>query len=112
MGHHSQDCPEGREPESAAIRKLTELAAAAPVARALRHAQAGLQGEYPGGRVNAEDEGAVAMAVGSENGRVFLAFPHPTAWVGLEPAQAMVLATDLIKHARACGAVCEFVIGG
>ena len=60
-------------------------------------------GEHPDGRLNDEDEGAIAMAVGSENGRVRLNFPKPVRWVGMTPDEAIGLAESLIQHARHCG---------
>ena len=60
-------------------------------------------GEYPNGKLNTQDEGAVALAVGHEKGVVKLLFPKPIAWIGFTPEQAIDLAQDLIKHARQCG---------
>lgn len=60
-------------------------------------------GEFPNGRLNQQDEGAVACAVGHEKGVVKLLFPKPVAWIGFTPEQAIDLAQDLIKHARKCG---------
>jgi len=62
-------------------------------------------GEFPNGKLNTEDEGALACAVGRENGVVKLLFPKPVAWIGFTPEQAIDLAQDLIKHARQCGFV-------
>jgi hypothetical protein len=60
-------------------------------------------GEFPNGKLNTEDEGALACAVGHEKGVVKLLFPKPVAWIGFTPEQAIDLAQDLIKHARQCG---------
>jgi hypothetical protein len=66
----------------------------------LRKEQAGLQGEYPNGRLGAQDEGAVALAIGHEGGAVVIRFPKEVRWIGFTPAQAMEIAQELIKHAR------------
>ena len=58
---------------------------------------------YPNGMMREDDEGAIGLAVGHENGRVKLLFAEPCAWIGMTPKQAMEMAGDLIKHARACG---------
>lgn len=71
--------------------------------KVLHAAMAQLLGEYPNGRLNPADEGALAMAVGHEKGVVKLLFPKPVSWVGFTPEQAIDLAQDLIKHARQCG---------
>ena len=60
-------------------------------------------GEYPDGRLNTSDEGAVAMIVGANDGRVVLQFPKPVAWLGLTPDEAIGLAELLVKRARECG---------
>lgn len=60
-------------------------------------------GEFPNGKLNDRDEGAIPMAVETENGVIKLVFPKPVAWVGFTPEQAVQLANDLIKHARRSG---------
>ncbi len=73
------------------------------VPRELREEMARLFGEYPNGRLNAEDSGALAVAITHENGAVKLQFPKPVAWIGFSPEQAIDIAETLIKHARALG---------
>jgi hypothetical protein len=89
MSHHSQD---PLDPEQQKL--LDELG----------KVQKTLQGEFPRGRVNAQDEGALAMTVGHDPQKktVFLAFAQPTSWIGFGPQQAMDLAASLVEHARAC----------
>ena len=60
-------------------------------------------GEFPNGKLNTQDEGAIACAVGHEKGVVKLLFPKPVSWIGFTPEQAVDLAQDLLKHARRCG---------
>lgn len=71
----------------------------------LRDMQRNLQGEFPQGRLNANDQGAVAVLVGHERGKVVMQFAHPTAWIGFTPQQALDIAETLIRHARDCGVV-------
>lgn len=60
-------------------------------------------GEYPDGKLNDEDEGAIVYAIGHEKGRVILQFPKPVKWMGATPEQALEMAQALIKHAQAAG---------
>ena len=69
----------------------------------LREKMRGVFGEYPNGRLNENDAGALAVAIGQENGAVTLAFPKPIEWIGFTPEQAIDIANTLIKHARALG---------
>lgn len=71
----------------------------------LRDMQRQLQGEFPEGRLNANDQGSVAVMVGHERGKVVMQLPHPTAWIGFTPQQALDIAETLIRHARSCGVV-------
>jgi len=84
MSHHSSDWDEDAR-------------------RAMSATMKDIFGEFPNGRLNKEDEGAVACAVGHEKGVVKLLFPKPVAWIGFTPEQAIDLAQDLIKHAHQCG---------
>ena len=67
-------------------------------------------GEYPAGRLNADDAGAIAMQVGVESERVILRFAKPVAWMGMTGDEAMGLAQVLIKHARAAGITAPMVL--
>lgn len=60
-------------------------------------------GEFPDGRLNAKDEGAIPVAVGNQDGRVVLTFPRNLNWIGFTADQAIDIANSLIEHARACG---------
>ena len=72
---------------------------------AMKEQQRRLQGEFPEGRLNLMDQGSVAVMVGHENGKVVMQFPHPTAWIGFTPQQALDIATALIQHARQCSGI-------
>jgi hypothetical protein len=69
-----------------------------------------LMGEYPNGRLNKDDAGAVAMAVSSESSVVRLDFPKPVTWIGFTGDQAIQLAQDLMKHARRAGITTPVVL--
>ena len=69
-----------------------------------------LFGEFPDGKLNEDDAGAVAMAVGVENNRVVLRFPKPVAWVGMTGDEAYELAQMLLKHARVAGVTAPLII--
>lgn len=71
----------------------------------LRDMQRQLHGEFPDGRLNATDQGSVAVMIGHERGKVVMQFPHPTAWVGFTAQQALDIAQSLIDHARKCGGI-------
>ncbi len=71
----------------------------------------GKTGRFPQGKLREDDQGEVMFAVGSERGKVVIQFAEPTKWVGMDPQQAMNLASALIKHARTAGlAVGEAVL--
>lgn len=77
---------------------------------ALSESMQRLLGEYPDGRMNEDDAGAIAMQIGTEQGRVVLRFPKPVAWVGMTGDEAMQLAQDLMRHARRAGITAPVVI--
>lgn len=57
--------------------------------------------EYPHGQLTPEDEGQLAVRIGSENGAVKIDFGKETAWVGMPPEQAIEFAAIIHKHAAA-----------
>lgn len=80
------------------------------VQQALRTAMGEVMGEYRNGRLNADDAGALAFAVGVEVGRVVLRFPKPVAWMGMTGDEALELAQLLLKHAKSAGITSPLVI--
>lgn len=60
-------------------------------------------GEFPNGRLNKDDQGAMAMAIIHENGAVVMRFPRNLNWIGFTPEQAIDIAESLVEHARKCG---------
>lgn len=88
MSHHSS-IPGDESDESKAVRE------------AMSDAMKGIFGEFPQGKLNAEDEGALALAVRHENGKVILQFSKPVAWIGFDAQGAVELAQSLVTYARA-----------
>lgn len=69
---------------------------------AMHEAMKDLIGEYPNGKLDATDQGAIAVGFSSEPGIVKMHFPKPVvAWIGFTPEQAIAMAESLIQHARA-----------
>lgn len=60
-------------------------------------------GEFPNGKLNKDDAGALAVSIGHEKDAVVIRFPKPVAWIGFTPEQAIEIAESLIQHARALG---------
>jgi len=69
-----------------------------------------LFGEYPNGRLNADDAGALPVSISNEDGVVKMEFPKPVAWIGFTGDQAMEIAQTLIKHARKVGVKSPLVL--
>lgn len=106
MSHHSRHPFEnGKIPE-----ELEQFFKQVPSNDPLIDMQRKLHGEYPDGRLNKEDEGAVAVMIGHENGKVVMKFGAPSSWIGFTPEQAMDIAQMLITHARKAGIVGVFTI--
>lgn len=61
----------------------------------------GATGNFPKGKVSADDEGELRMAMGNKEGKVILEFGKPIKWVGLDPSDADALIAGLTKHAKA-----------
>lgn len=76
----------------------------------LHEAMRKLFGEYPDGKLNPDDSGAVAMSVGVESSRVVVRFPKPVAWIGMSGDEAFELAQVLLRHARNAGVTAPLVI--
>jgi hypothetical protein len=83
MSHHGNE-----HPDPAFIQKL------------LRETRAQHEGEFPNGRLNGNDAGAIALGIGVEKDAVVLRFAKPVEWIGFTPEQAVELAQSLIQRAR------------
>lgn len=69
----------------------------------LRQTLAKTEGEFPDGRLNPADEGAVSVAIGRQAGKVVMQFPKNLNWIGFTADQAIDIANSLIEHARKAG---------
>lgn len=78
--------------------------------KGLSEAMRGLFGEFPDGKLNPDDAGGIAMAVGVENNRVVLRFPKPVAWVGMTGDEAFELSQILLQRAREAGVTAPLII--
>lgn len=96
MSHHgSQELTPGQKRMLDEIFKTPQ-----PTGDPLRDRMRQIAGEFHDGKLNAEDEGAVALNIGHERGVVKILFPKPVAWIGFTPDEAVKIAETLIKHAR------------
>lgn len=70
--------------------------------RFIEQAEGRAKREYTRGRIGADDEGSLAMAVSHDpaKGIVRLDFGKEISWLGMPPEQAVGLAKLLIQHAR------------
>jgi hypothetical protein len=84
VSHHGED----------EARKLMELFQAQQQGKAQR--------EYPNGRLNADDDGALAMAIAADQATktVVIKFAKPTDWIGLGAKECFALAQLLIQKGR------------
>jgi hypothetical protein len=55
---------------------------------------------YPSGQLNSEDEGALTLAIGEENGALVISMGKPTAWLGMPPEQAIHFAEVIRSRAE------------
>jgi len=62
-------------------------------------AELGPTGEFPQGKLNPDDEGALNCAISHENGCVRIDFNKKIAWIGLPPDHALAFAKLIIEHA-------------
>ena len=69
----------------------------------LHEAMKNLLGEYPAGRLNKYDEGAVAMAISIDSHRIRLEFPKPVKWIACTADEAAEIAMTIMEHARKLG---------
>jgi hypothetical protein len=70
------------------------------IRRALKEPLIGATGTHPQGKLTPHDEGAIQFALGVKDGKVVIDFGTPCVWLGMEPTQALELASALIKHAK------------
>lgn len=56
--------------------------------------------DFPEGKLNADDEGGIVIGVTSVEGKVIVDFGKSVAWLGLNPQDAMNIASTIVMHAR------------
>ncbi|WP_370316013.1 hypothetical protein [Sagittula sp.] len=61
----------------------------------------GATGDFPRGKLNDHDEGAMRIAIGHKDDCVIINFGSPVAWLGLPKANALAFAASIIEHAKA-----------
>ena len=70
------------------------------IARMLHEPLRGNTGRFPEGKLTPHDEGEIQFAIGVKDGKVCVDFGTPVKWLGMQPTQALELASSLIKHAK------------
>jgi hypothetical protein len=105
MGHHGQDGHGELPPELREALDQEKIAFRDIVPDRLRELQRKIEGEHPEGVLNPEDQGALMVAFGVEQGKVILAFPKPIDWVALGPDQAREAAETLLERAKDCDGI-------
>lgn len=82
MSHHSQDDEDRIADKLGSLKGLL-----------------GGTGEFPEGKISGGDEGEIAFAVGTLDGKVVVHFGNPVTWLGMLPDEARELAKSLTKRA-------------
>lgn len=59
----------------------------------------GATGQFPDGKMNADDEGEIQFGITNNGSEVILNFGKPVTWLGMPPSLARQLAAMLTKHA-------------
>ena len=57
-------------------------------------------GDFPRGKLNADDEGGIALGVATQDKTVIINFGKEVAWLGLGHDEAIAFAKLLLKHAK------------
>lgn len=103
MGHH------GSDEMSEEMRRLLDSKMKAEhegsmkeKLKAMERPYFGATGQYPMGSLDKTDEGELAFGITSHRGKVIVNFGKPIAWLGMDAAQAVVLAKTLLEHAARC----------
>lgn len=60
----------------------------------------GATGNFPRGKLNADDEGGLTMGLSVKDKTVILSFGKPVAWLGLDKQTALMLGASLISKAQ------------
>jgi hypothetical protein len=57
-------------------------------------------GDFPRGKLNADDEGALRIGVTVKDKTVVIAFGKETAWIGMDKAGALMFAAMIKRRAE------------
>lgn len=60
----------------------------------------GATGDFPRGKLDADDEGGLQFGIAVKDKTVILSFGKPVAWLGLDKATALQLGALLIEKAK------------
>ena len=60
----------------------------------------GETGDFPRGKLNADDEGGLRIAVGVKDRTVIIAFGKEIAWLGMSKPEALALAESIKARAE------------
>ena len=95
MAHHYfQEDQEGRK-------KLRAIIEGTPSPFGISGLGLGATGRYPEGKLNDNDKGEIAIAIGGQDGKVIIDFGGEIGWVGFTPDQARQVAESLSAKADA-----------
>lgn len=60
-----------------------------------------MQGDqFPRGKLNADDDGALNVRIGTQDKTVIIDFGKPTVWIGLDKHTAIALAEKIKRRAE------------
>ena len=59
----------------------------------------GATGQFPKGKLDASDNGELAIGIATKSGCVIINFKEPITWLGLPPLEAREFANLLLKNA-------------
>lgn len=60
----------------------------------------GKTGDFPRGKLNGDDEGALQIAIGIRDNTVMIHFGTTVKWLGLDKETALALGNNLIEKAN------------
>lgn len=66
----------------------------------MKDSQIGPMNEFPRGKLNDDDHGALRIAIGLEKDCVMIKFGIPTEWIAMPKANAIDFANTIIKQAN------------
>ena len=108
MGSHGQDghgeLPEDVREQIIQLQQEAKEGRGLQLTRALAKMQESVKG-HPEGVLNPDDQGALLIAFGTDQGRVILAFPKPIDWFALSPEAAREAAESLLVRAKDCDGI-------